>query len=88
MTVRRPRRVPRPGEIRVMLIVYIIRHLLGIALFSFLIRTAFPLGGNFWIVLTGLVTIYAGYVVYGTTRIGIEYRRSLRKTAAAVGTGN
>ena len=83
----------RPGKpegFRLMLILFVIRHLFGVALFAYLIRMAVADGGSFWMVMVGLCVAYTGFACYNGFKLLRMYRRSLpavRRAAGSDGSG-
>jgi Kef-type K+ transport system membrane component KefB len=76
VTSRRPLTPARPGPFRLLLIVFVVRHIIGIALFAYLIRMAVLAGGSFYVTLLVLAAAYAGYAAFGAWRIYGQYQRT------------
>ena len=68
-----------PKFFRALLTFYIVRHIVGVVLFLWLLQMAWRGGPPFsWIMLV-LTFAYAGYAVVGTRKIHNQYRASVRR---------
>ena len=83
-----PRIVPtgggpsRPGPLLTMLIIYALRHVVGLGFFAWLFVSARQIDGPFYLIVAGLIMVYAGMAGYGGYRLLRQYLRSLRQTRA------
>jgi hypothetical protein len=64
-------------HIKMLLIVFGVRHLLGIALFVWLTFVGRAIGGIGWLLVGGLGLVYAAIVAYNGRRLYQQYRRRL-----------
>jgi hypothetical protein len=63
-----------------MLIVFTVRHLMGLGLFGWLLWQAMQTGGTSWLIIAVAGGAYAAFAAYGWLRLRGQYVRSLRGT--------
>jgi hypothetical protein len=82
-------KTPMPArQVRVLLIGFLIRHIVGIAVFGWLVSVLFQLGdGPLWtsLVAVGAAALYAGVAIFNGIKIWKLYQR--RIAAEQSGTG-
>ena len=78
-------RLGTPKFFRGLLTFYIVRHLLGVALFLWLASVAWSGGPLFVCILGVLGAGYMGYALHGTRKIYHQYQASVRRQKQEAG---
>ena len=68
-----------PKFFRTLRNVYIVRHVVGLSLFLWVLSMAWQGGPPFSWIMLGLTVVYGGYAVYGTRKIHNQYLASVRR---------
>ena len=68
-----------PKFFRALLTFYLVRHVVGIGLFFWLITMAWQSGPPFSYLMIVLTVGYAAYAAYGTRKIYNQYQASVRR---------
>lgn len=74
-----------PRFFRMLLAVFIVRHIVGVALFVWLLGMAWRIGPPFSWIMLALTFAYAGYAAFGTRKIYHQYLASVRRSRGEEG---
>ncbi len=64
-------------QVRVLLTVFFVRHVLGVLAFGWMTYTAYTIRLTFWWFMVGFGLLYAGSVVYNGRKLVRQYRHRL-----------